>query len=368
MSAPRDAFAASPPGGLFWKLFLACWLSAAGTGFGMRAVAALFPGYIVLPRPPGVGPSMVVPIAAGALVGALISALLAWSLSRPIRLLRQAFHDAARGRLQTRLAPRLRRRHDEFAELAHDFDRMATQLGALLGAQRRLLHDVSHELRSPLARMQATLGLLRRDRRQADEALDRLDREIERLGHLVGEVLTLARLESGRGGGALEDVDVPALLAMVVEDARFEAQPQGKDVALALPGADALRDGLLPGRGELLLRAFENVVRNAVKFTAAGTCVEVALEREPVPGRPGGGWRIEVHDRGPGLAPDMLPRIFEPFVRCAAADSPEGFGLGLAIAHRALAGQGGRIEARLRPGGGMTMRILLSGLAPQPGA
>ncbi len=353
------------PGGLFWKLFLACWLSAVATGFGLRGMAALFPGWIVLPRPPGGGPSMGMPLATGALVGAVVSALLAWSLSRPIRLLRQAFHDAARGRLQTRLAPRLHRRHDEFAELAHDFDRMATQLGALLGAQRRLLHDVSHELRSPLARMQAALGLLHRDGREAGPTMERLNREIERLDHLVGEVLTLARLESGQSGGALEEVDLPALLAMVVEDARFEARPQGKDVALVLPDVRALREALLPARGELLLRAFENVVRNAVKFTAPGTRVEVALERDAGSRRGQDGWRIDVHDRGPGLAPELRTRIFEPFFRCAPAGSPEGFGLGLAIAHRALAGQGGRIEALPRDGGGLTMRIQLVASAPQ---
>jgi len=142
-----------------------------------------------------------------------VSGLLAWYLARPIRALRWAFGAAAEGRLETRARPLMKGRRDEIADLGDDFDRMAEQLQGLVAAQRRLLHDVSHELRSPLARLQAAIGLGRQDPAKLEASLERIEREVTRLDELVGEALTLARLESGAPEAAVETVDLADLVA-----------------------------------------------------------------------------------------------------------------------------------------------------------
>ena len=276
-----------------------------------------------------------------------VSGLLAWYLARPIRALRWAFGAAAEGRLETRARPLMQGRRDEIADLGDDFDRMAEQLQGLVAAQRRLLHDVSHELRSPLARLQAAIGLARQSPEKLEGSLERIEREVTRLDELVGEALTLARLESGAPQAAAETVDLADLIADIAEDARFEAQATNR--RLALRSVDRL---LVRGHSELLHRAFENVVRNAVKYTAAGTEVDLDLHLA--------GTRavLVVSDRGPGIPPGELERVFEPFYRISG-DTVKGFGLGLAIARRAVLAHGGSIQAHNRDGGGLRVRIEL---------
>ena len=219
-----------------------------------------------------------------------------------------------------------------------------------MSAQRRLLHDVSHELRSPLARLQAAAGLLRQDPARLDASLERIERETARLDALVGELLELARLETGNGkssGGAFDFAD---LVAGAVEDARFEAEAAGRKVSFQGNG-----EMMMSGRGDLLHRAVENVLRNAVKYTAPGTTVEVvllALANPPAA-------RLIVTDRGPGVPGQDLDRIFEPFYRSPSAADAQGFGLGLAIAQRAIAVHSGSIRAANDPGGGLRMEIQL---------
>jgi len=338
------------PGGLFWKVFLACWFTALLTGLGINIIARLFPAFIELPPiPPSVRQSVLMPVLTGGVIAMAFSAALAWSLSRPIRLLRLAFGAAAAGDLEQRVTPRLGRQRDEFAELGRDYDRMAQQLQDLLGAQRRLLHDVSHELRSPLARLQMATGLLRRSPDGLEATLARIDHEVERLDGLVDEVLTLARLESGAPLGGVREVDVIALLASAADDARFEARATARELSFAASPASLL----VPANGELLLRAFENVLRNAVKFTAPGSRVDVRAELAQA-------WlRVTVGDRGPGLPEQSLAHVFEPFVRHDGALPMPGFGLGLAIARRALESHGGTIEACLRDGGGLLLTLRL---------
>ncbi|OGA71615.1 MAG: hypothetical protein A3G81_26495 [Betaproteobacteria bacterium RIFCSPLOWO2_12_FULL_65_14] len=280
----------------------------------------------------------------GAVASLAVSALLAWYLARPIRNLRWAFRAAADGRLDTRVRPLMKGRRDEIADLGEDFDQMAQKLQNLVTAQRRLLHDVSHELRSPLARLHAAIGLARQDPRKLEPSLERIEREAARLGELVGEVLTLARLEGGTASGAEETVDFADLVADIAEDARFEAEAAGRKVAL-----DSAEQVLVRGRAELLHRAVENVVRNAVKHTAPGTAVEIELS---VAGERA---ILRVTDRGPGIAPGEAERIFEPFYRGSA--DPDGFGLGLAIAHGAVAAHAGAIRAANAPGGGLRVEI-----------
>ena len=289
-----------------------------------------------------------VPVIIGLLSSIGFSALLAWYLTRPVRHLRQALAALAAGRMQTRVGALMGGRRDEIAELGHDFDRMAQQLQQLVNAQRRLLHDVSHELRSPLARLQAAVGLARQDPRKLESMLDRVERETMRLDELVGGLLTLSRLESGADEPSLQPVDLTELVAGIVADAGFEAYAVNR--AVKFIASEEIR---ITGRLEQLHRAIENVIRNAVKFTAEGSIVEVSLMRvEP------NEVKISVADRGPGVQEAELAAIFEPFCRVGDAGAP-GFGLGLAIARRAIETQGGRIVASNRAGGGLLMEMIL---------
>lgn len=298
-------------------------------------------------RPP---PSPAIPISIGILASLGFSALLAWYLAKPIRHLRGAFDAVAAGKLDTRIGSRMGRRRDEIADLGRDFDRMAGQLQILLGSQRRLLHDVSHELRSPLARLQAAIGLARQQPEKLEASLDRIERESGRLDELVGELLSLSRLEAGTSGAADEEIDLVELVQGIADDARFEAEANGRQVEFAGAG-----EAIVKVRAELLHRAFENVIRNAVKYTREGTTVEVRVERQPTPDR----LIVTVNDRGPGVPESDLSAVFEPFFRSGSGVKTAGFGLGLAIARRAIEAHGGNIRALNRPEGGLQVEIVL---------
>jgi two-component system OmpR family sensor kinase len=306
--------------------------------------------------PPGPPPPLL-PILAGLFASLAFSALLAWYLAKPIRNLRGAFADAARGNLDVRVAPMMGRRRDELADLGRDFDHMAGRLRDLMDAQRRLLHDVSHEIRSPLARLQAAIGLARQRPETREAGLDRIEREAQRLDEMVGELLTLSRLEAGMADNQQETADLAELLGMVVEDARFEAEVSGRKVNYAATGPAPIRC-----RAELLHRAIENVVRNALKFSPEGATVEV--NAGPVgPGMAG----VTVADRGPGVPEPDLEAIFVPFYRSEASANTRGFGLGLAIAKRAVEAHGGTIHAANRGGGGLVVTMHLP-TAPATGS
>lgn len=310
------------------------------------------PRDFTLPRPPPPLPlrelTAPVLITLAVLATFACSALLAWYLAQPIKHLRWAFASVAAGRLDTRVSPRMGGRRDEIADLGQDFDHMAQQLQNLVGAQRRLLHDVSHELRSPVARLQAAVGLARQQPEKLDEWLSRMEREAARLDALVGELLTLSRLEAGIGAPADDYVDLHELIQEIVGDAGFETAESGHRVSFA--GANEI---VIRARTELLRRAIENVVLNAVKYAPAGTPIDVALERSAPPGFA----RISVSDRGPGIPEGDLAAVFEPFFRGAGANSRAGYGLGLAIARRAVEAHGGSIRAFNRDGGGLRVEI-----------
>lgn len=289
------------------------------------------------------------PIVTGLIASLGFSTLLAWYFAKPLGHLRAAFTAAAEGRLDERVQPRMGSRRDEIADLGRHFDAMASRLQTLLGAQRQLLHDVSHELRSPLARLQAAAGLARQDPACLDAALERIERETMRLDTLVGELLTLSRLEAGVNDTKRETVDVVELLASIAEDGRFEAQACGKELCFDAPASELRMDA----HAELLHRAFENVIRNAIRFTAAGTAVEVSLHTTQ------GALSVKVRDRGPGVPEGDLQAVFQPFHRGASGRGADGFGLGLAIARHAVEHHGGQIIARNRDGGGLCLEIRL---------
>ncbi|PHV14636.1 two-component sensor histidine kinase [Janthinobacterium sp. BJB1] len=296
-----------------------------------------------------------IPLTAAIAASLLFSFLLAWYFARPIRDLRQAFEAASHGDL----APRFHasgKRGDELTDLGRDFDRMTGRLRNLMESQTRLLHDVSHELRSPLARLQAAIGLAHQQPEKMDASLERIERESERMDKLIGELLTLSRLEAGAGSPLSEDVGIADLLHDIMEDARYEAK--ARQVAIAVTGDAAIADAAVTGRPELLARAVENVVRNAVKHSPDGGTVEVALSRLHDGKQERA--RIAVLDRGPGVAMADLVRIFEPFFRASHTQhSTDGHGLGLAIARHVIGAHGGSIAASRREGGGLCVTMLL---------
>jgi two-component system, OmpR family, sensor kinase len=297
--------------------------------------------------PPPPPPSPWLPVVIAALVSLGASAWLAWYMVRPVRTVRLALRELARGNLQTRIGQSMGKRRDELADLGQDFDHTAQWLQQQIGAQQRLLYDVSHELRSPLARLQAAVGLIRQNPDNLDGTLTRIERECQRLDTLVGEVLTLSRLESGVQS-PLQEVDLIELLAMIVDDAEFEAGSLGCTVSFSHNASHVMRC-----QAELLYRSFENVIRNALRYTAPGTSVDITAERMP------DGLQVSVRDHGPGVPENALERIFEPFQRVDTQNGPNGYGLGLAIARRAIASHGGGIRAELADGGGLRVVIQL---------
>lgn len=292
------------------------------------------------------------PLLVAALAAGLVCLLLARYLAAPIERLRRATLAYAAGDFSQRVGPSLGARRDEIVDLARALDHMAERLDALLRSQKELLRDVSHELRSPLARVQAALGLARQHAASAAAAeLDRIELETERLGDLIGQILSLSRMDSGAGLAMREPVALDELLRQIADDAALEAGARGCNVRLTA----AAHAANVEGAPALLHSALENVVRNAVRHTRAGTEVGVVLRRE------GAQHVIEIADRGPGVPEKMLPRIFEPFVRVGEARdrASGGYGLGLAIAQRAIHAHGGTIGARNRPDGGLAIEIRL---------
>lgn len=289
-------------------------------------------------------------VAIGLLASLAFAALLAAYWTKPIRHLRDGLNALADGALDTRVAGRIGRRNDELADLGRDFDRTAERLQQLVGAQRRLLHDVSHEVRSPLARLQAAVGIAQRSPDRHAAMLERIENEAVRIDTLIGELLALARLEYGATERAPQRVDLVALVDAVVDDARFEARTTGHDLRYAA----AAQSAETMAHADLLVRAFENVIRNALKFSPPGSAVDVRTEAKP--DEP---FRLRVADRGPGVGADDIKAIFEPFGRGRHPGSAQGYGLGLAIARRTIELHGGRIEAAARDGGGLVVTIEL---------
>ena len=297
--------------------------------------------------------SMPTLIISGVLASFLSSFLLAWYFSQPIRVLRRAFRAVTQGDLSQRVTPAIGSRRDEIADLGRDFDEMAMQLQTLMASQRRLLHDVSHELRSPLARLQASIGLAHQQPEKIASSLVRIEHEAERLDTLVGEVLTLSRLESGTPPTGDEYIDILELADTVIDDARFEAKTLSRQVFFQCDLEDS---PIIQGHGELLYRALENVVRNAIHHTPADTSVTLSIHQDFATAH----LHINVDDEGSGVPEDELDSIFTPFQRSSHANTnPSGYGLGLAIAQRAVESHGGTIRALNRTGGGLRVEIIL---------
>jgi two-component system sensor histidine kinase CpxA len=267
----------------------------------------------------------------------IISYLLALYLTSPVKTLKSVVQSFAEGNLNARVEPQLGSRRDELADLGREFDHMAERIAALISSQKRLLADISHELRSPLARLTVALELARKNTTpKGIGALDRIEMETERVNKLVGQLLALTRLESGAERVPPETVELEELVQEVIDDANYEAKPLNKEVkALQL---DSCR---VRGSAELLRSGIENVVRNAIRYTADGSAIEVSLSCKLDTAL------ITVRDYGPGVPEAELGHIFEPFYRVSEARerSSGGVGLGLSIAERTVKLHGGNIRA-----------------------
>jgi two-component system OmpR family sensor kinase len=291
----------------------------------------------------------------GGVGGLVFSAILAWYLTRPVEQIRRGFAEVAKGKFGTRMAQSVGRRRDEIADLARDFDQMVMRLEELVGARDRLLADVSHELRTPLARLNLAIGLARQDPSRSAASLERIAAEAAKLDDMVGELLTLAKLE-GSAEGEDEYVNLADLLGALVQDASFEAAAKGVRTQLVVPPSPDAEDWTVRGSGKLIYRAVENIVRNAVRYSPQGGLVTVSLGRSDA-----GTYSIRVSDQGAGVADSDIAKLFQPFGLSADGS---GFGLGLAIAQRAIAVNGGAISVRNRePGLEMEIRLPAAAIA-----
>jgi len=290
----------------------------------------------------------------------LVCYILARYLTSPIVLLRAATQKLASGDLTARAGLPGTRRHDEMAELMRDFDRMAERLENLVNAQGRLLTDISHELRSPLARLNVALELARqRSGPEAGTALDRIDRETNRLNELIQKLLTIARLEAGDELIEKLPVHLEQIVHEIARDAAFEAQARRCQVE-----ATVVDDCVVIGSPSLLHSAIENVVRNAIRYTQEGTAVQVRLEQGVAiegDSLQGPEAVVRVTDSGPGVPEDALDKLFRPFYRIDDARGRQtgGVGLGLSITDRAVRLHGGTIKVSNRPQGGLMVEIRL---------
>ena len=283
-------------------------------------------------------------------IGTLLCYGLARYLTAPIRKLRAAAKELAAGNLSVRVGDAVGTRRDELGQLAQDFDRMAERLEEMVRSQTRLLRDVSHELRSPLARLNVALDLARRKPAGAGgEMLDRIGVEADRLNALIGQLLDLSRLEAG-GAGGRQEIAFDDLVERIAADAGFEAQAKGVQVDFESTGPVTMH-----GSPSLIESAVENVVRNAVAHAPAGSAVHVSLRRE------GDETVVTVRDHGPGVPEELLERLFDPFFRVdpARERASGGTGLGLTITRRAVEAHDGTVRASNAPDSGLLVEIRL---------
>ncbi|MGB0716435.1 MAG: ATP-binding protein [Phycisphaerae bacterium] len=293
---------------------------------------------------------LLIPFGSAAVALAIVSLLLARGLTSPVLKIRNAVRRFADGDLEQRISPAFGRRRDELAQLARDFDTMAERISALLTAQRRLLQDVSHELRSPLARQAVAIELVRGQFGEGHDStsLDRVEREHGRLDDLVSELLTLTKLEGTPEAIERNPIPLIELIEEVVDDATFECSKRGVTVVLEQPVACDVF-----GVREVLRRAFENIVRNGVAYSGGEVVVSMALRNGDVVTR--------VVDHGPGVPENELHKVLTPFYRTSTARDRRsgGVGLGLAIADRAVRWHGGTITLHNTADEGLAVDVAL---------
>ncbi len=321
---------------------------AGGNVYTLASVGRLPSRSLLAPGPQGVG----LRLGVAAVISALVSFLLARYLASPLGQLGRASRRLAAGDLAARVGEPLSRRNDEFGQLALDMDEMAARLQLLQKANQRLLRDVSHELRSPLARLRVALEIARnKDQSLVAEELNRIELESERLEQLIDEVLGLLRESSGPQDLRMQSFDLAEMLQDLVATVNYEIGDNRQPVELQLE-----EPLLLDADRELLWRVFENLLRNALIHAGENGVIQVSAQA--IPGKE---IQLKVQDSGPGIAEEHIDRIFEPFYRVDEARNRHsgGHGLGLAIAASAVRRHGGRILASNRPTGGLEVTVVL---------
>jgi signal transduction histidine kinase len=289
------------------------------------------------------------------IVGGLVCLGLAWHLTAPVRRLRSAAQRLAAGDLTARVSGGPVKGHDEVAALGRDFNLMADRIEGLMTAQQQLLRDISHELRSPLARLNVALELARQKAGlAARDPHDRIEREADRLNTLIGQLLILTQLECGGELLKRGPVSLTSLVQSIASDANFEAQTRRRAVQAVVEA-----DVAIQGSEEMLRRGVENVVRNAVRYTAEHTQVDILVSRRR--GGSGDAAILRIRDHGPGVPEHALSQLFLPFYRVADARDRQtgGTGIGLAITERAVRLHGGSVTAANAPDGGLIVEITL---------
>jgi two-component system, OmpR family, sensor kinase len=311
---------------------------------------------LLVPRRPSIFGALSLPTISFTIVciALFVSAIASWwlaeHLTAPIRRIQEGARALASENLNVRVSSGLEGRKDELAVLARDFDAMADRLRDNRSATTQLLRDISHELRSPLARMRVALGLARQPPADFPRQLDRLEREIERLDSMISQVLKLARLHGTDALKQRETFELDEVIEEVVRDASFEGAV--KNCRIELHGS---AKAAIHGNRELLRSAIENVLRNAVRYSPHDSSIDMSIARA------NGLLEILIRDRGPGVPPSDLERIFEPFYRVAESRDRDsgGEGIGLAITSQVMKAHGGSAKAANVAGGGLEVRLSL---------
>ncbi|MFC0179211.1 HAMP domain-containing sensor histidine kinase [Thorsellia kenyensis] len=282
--------------------------------------------------------------------GFIFSSFMAWNLSKPLKVIREGFYRVSNGDLSVRLLPELRHRKDEITDVARDFDLMVDTIHHLSSAREALLHDISHELRTPLTRIRIALGLAQQNMDNIPKTLARVAHETDRLEELVSEVLSLARIENEN---VLDEdyFDLDLLIDVLVEEVKIEADNKKVNINFSVQTNNC--SWLVRGKAELIRRAFENVLRNAIKYSNAAQTVYFSLFEEK------NMFVALIRDEGPGVPEDKLNFIFEAFGRLQYSNEKIGYGLGLSISKKAILAHNGEIQAKNHPQGGLIIRIAI---------
>lgn len=287
-------------------------------------------------------------LAAAMLVIATVAWWIARAVARPLGELQQVVRELASGQIDARVPATIATRQDELGALAADVNRMAAQIAGLLSSRSRLMSDLSHELRSPLARLQAALGLAAHNGKVDEPTVQRIEQEIRRIDRVIGDLLKFSRVDSTAAPVQQRLVRLDELLAALARDEEIEATAHACKIELAL--ADR---ATVVGDPELLRSGFENILRNAIRHAPADSVISIGISRAVTL------CQVTIADRGPGVPPDYLARIFDPYLRVPDAATGTGTGLGLAIARRVFEVHQGGVVAEPRDGGGLTIRVWL---------
>lgn len=336
---------------LYWKIFIWFWLAMCLTIVVIALVSSQ-----VTQQSSGVDfqhysfnrGNIIFRFSAAILIGGFICYLLSLYLLRPIRILQRAVKKIGQGEFQTRVGTTLGNRTDEIGELAHDFDDMAARLEALVHSKQQLLQDISHELRSPLARLSVALEIARDKSTNIDKELTRIAYETDKLNELIKQILSLSSLDAMQNSTCFEDIDLVDMLHSIVSDANYEIQYRSPSIQLVTPHSCRAQVSYA-----LLRSAIENIIRNALRYSPKDQAISVTLQQQDQY------IQITIQDSGPGIPIDKLSQVFDPFFRVddSRTEHTGGFGLGLAIAKRAILLHKGDIIAQNLPDKGLSVLV-----------